>query len=134
MPDMPPGEPYVENVLERIPPKVAKTLTREQWEGLREALGATLRSPKHALDLRFVLPLYITRFYCVLILGRDVRQRVRHVLHERRRSASVAAGAAALAAAFVVLAAVTVVVLYIVKSAAGFDFFSNWHFSQWFDG
>jgi hypothetical protein len=134
MPDMPPGDPYVEHVLESIPPKVAKTFTREQWDGLRKALAVSLRSSRHAVDIRFVLPLYIARIYCVLILGKDTRQRVHHVLVERRQRVSIAAGAVVVAAGFVALAAVTAAALYVVKSAAGIDFFANWHLSEWLAG
>jgi len=127
---MPSGDPYIENILERVPKKVAKTLTPEQWEGFRTALKFIYSPTRHLLDLRFILPLYFTRIYCVLIFGKDTRERVEHVLFERRKRVAVAVGALVLAAAFVVLFGIVLLVLYILKSAAGVDLIPEWHFGD----
>ena len=72
MPEMPSGDPHIENILEKVPKKVAKTLTPEQWEGFRKALIWARSPTRHLLDLRFILPLYFTRIYCIVIFGKDM--------------------------------------------------------------
>ena len=126
MSEMPPGDPYVESVLSRVPEETARTLDPRQWEGLRTALRRSAPR-RHAVDVRFVLPLYFIRLYCVLILGRDRRGRVERVLGERRRRASRFAVAAVLAVVVVALASVVFVLLYMLKSAAGIDIFPDFH-------
>lgn len=130
MGEMPSGDPYIENILLKVPPEVAKTLTSEQWNGFREALTLSNRRSRHYLDWRFILPFYFVRLYGIFILGRDRRGRVEHVLHERRKMGKKALGAVLLAAGLAVLLSVALAVLYVLKSAAGIDLFPGAHVSD----
>ena len=130
MSQMPPGDPYVENVLRNLPDEVARTLTAEQVDGFREAMRRTRRKARHIVDLRLLIPLYFARFYCVFIFGKDRRAAVRQVLHERRRQAGLLGLAVFLAIAFLALAGLTFTILYVVKSAADINLFPG-HLSDW---
>ncbi|MFH0964480.1 MAG: hypothetical protein V2A58_10775 [Planctomycetota bacterium] len=134
MTEMPPGDPFVENVLAHVSPDVASTLTRAQWDGLRDALERSRSRSRHAIDLRFVIPLYFLRVYFVLILGKDRRRAVRGILVERRRRATRAAIALVLAFLFVFLAGLLFLSLYVLKSAAGINIFPRFHLSDWLPG
>jgi len=134
MEKMPPGDPYVENILANVPMDVARTLSAQQWDGFREALRSTTGCRQHACDLRFVVPLYFLRLYCILILGRDRRERVEHVLFERRKCVARAAGALFLAVMFVAVAVLALAGLYVLKSAAGVDILPGFHLSEWIPG
>jgi hypothetical protein len=131
MPEMPSGDPYIEGILHKVPEKVARELTPEQWEGFREALRRTRDNPRHVLDVRFVLPLYFTRLYCIFIFGKDVRERVQHVLIERRKRVFSALGALVLASCFVGLVALVLAILYVLKTVAGIDLIPDWHLRDW---
>ena len=131
MGEMPAGDPYVENVLRNVREDVARTLKPEQWQGIREALQTAHTPTRHLVDVRFVVPLYFVRLYCVLLLGRDRRRRVARILYDRRRRVGRFAAALFLAAFTVVLLAVLFLVLYVVKSAAGIDLFPNFHLGDW---
>ena len=78
-------------------------------------------STRHLVDVRFVVPLYFVRLYCVFLLGRDRRRRVARIMYDRRRRAGRFTAALVLAACAVVLLAILFLVLYVVKSAAGID-------------
>lgn len=133
MGEMPLGDPYIESILHKVPEKVARELTPEQWEGFREALRRTRDNPRHVFDVRFILPLYFTRIYCIFILGRDTRERVQHVLIERRRHAWKTLGALTVAACFVAGVAVVLGILYVVKAVAGIDLIPNFSLLKWWD-
>ena len=131
MGDMPLGDPYIEAILHNVPEKVARELSPQQWEGFREALRRARDNPRHTLDLRFILPLYFTRIYCILILGRDTRERVLHILVERRRRVFSTVGAVVLAGCFLGMLVVTLGVLYVIKTVAGIDLFPSFSFLHW---
>lgn len=131
MGEMPLGDPYIESILHRVPEKVARELTPEQWEGFREALRRARDNPRHVIDVRLVLPLYFTRIYCILILGRDTRERVLHVLVERRKHALKGLGAATIAAGFVAAVAAVLGILYVVKSVSGINLFPDFSLLKW---
>ena len=131
MSHMPPGDPFVENVLRSVPADVARILTTAQWGGLRHALKHARSRTSPVIDVRFVIPLYFVRLYAVFLLGQDRRASVARVLHERRSQASRVAVAAFLAALFVFVVVVLFLLLYVLKSAAGIDIFPNFHLFAW---
>jgi len=131
MPHMPSGDPYSENVLRHVPRDVARTLTRQQWDGFRDALRSSAKPSRHAVDVRFVIPLYFARLYFVLLIGKDRRRRVQDILSERRRRARTHAVAVFLALVFVALVAFLLLFLYALKSAAGINVFPNFHLGDW---
>jgi hypothetical protein len=131
---MPQGDPYIESILARVPADVARTLTPVQWDGFREALEQSTKSARHMVDFRCVLPLYFVRFYFIWIFGRDRRERVEHVLVERRRRMGKVMGALVMSLAMVAFLIVAFVFLYIMKSAAGIDLIPGFHLSDWIPG
>ena len=132
MNEMPSGDPQIEEILSRVPGKIAKTFTPQQWEGVREALRQTNRLPPYIVHLRFILPLLFVRLYCVMIVGKDRRERVEHILLERRRYAGRLAGAVVLAILFAILLFFALSIFYVIKSAAGVDLVPGMHFGDYF--
>jgi len=131
MSEMPSGDPYIENILAEVPEDTARTLTTEQWEGIREALRRARDNPRHFLDVRFILPLYFIRLYCIFVFGRDARERVSHLLIERRKRTMAVIGAIILSVVFVALIALALSALYIIKTLAGIDLFEDVHLRDW---
>jgi len=131
MAHMPSGDPYIENVLRHVPPDVARTLTRKQWNGFRQAMRSSAKPSRHSVDVRFVIPLYFVRLYFVLLIGKDRRRRVHDILSERRHRARRHAVALFLAVAFLVVLVFVLLVLYVLKSAAGINIFPNFHLGDW---
>ncbi len=107
-------------VVDEVPVGVRATMSEEQIKAVRDAARK-----RHAIDIRFTLPLFVTQIYFVLLIGKDTRRETVEVQREQRSRAgfhlsSFAIGV--LAAATVIAAAV---VLYVVKSRAGIDLFDG---------
>jgi hypothetical protein len=95
-------------------------MTEEQIKAVR---GAT--KSRHAIDVRFTVPLLVTQLYFVVLVGKDTRSAAVETQKERRAKAGFhasALGVGLLAALAVVAAAV---VLYVAKSRAGIDLFQG---------
>lgn len=126
-------DPFVDDVLQAVPPAVRATFTPTQVSALKESLARTRGADRsrHLVDLRFTLSLYWTRFYFVLLCGRDRRQQVRTVQAGRRAAAGqflralmvlIILGVLALGLTLLVLLG-----LYALKSAWGIDLFPDTH-------
>ena len=119
-------DPYVQSVLRRVPLDVQSTLTIEQWDGFRKALEEKER-PRHAVDVRFEIPLYFARYYFVMLLGKDRRVRSQRVLVERRSRAKRFAAAVFIASAAAVICLGALFFLYLAKCGADINLFKNSH-------
>lgn len=107
-------------VIHEVPTDVRGTMTEEQISAVRNAADR-----RHAVDVRFTVPLVFTSLYFVLLVGKDTRRNTQEVQRESRARA----GAHFSTAAIAVLAGIAVItagiVLYIVKSRAGIDLFQG---------
>jgi hypothetical protein len=105
-------------VVGAVPTEVRATMTEDQIKAVR---GAATR--RHAVDVRFTVPLLVTQLYVVLLVGRDTRSAAASVARERRARAGfhLSSFAVGVLAAIAVLGAA--VALYVVKSRAGIDLF-----------
>jgi len=118
-------EPEFSDVLERVPLEVRRSLTYEQRAAISEALRETRR--KHAIDLRFVIPLIFTQLYVCFFVGKDLRRETQIKMIDRRNNASRLAIAWALGITGLVVLGVLFVSLYVIKSKAGIDLMPNSH-------
>jgi hypothetical protein len=116
-------DPYSDEVLQSIPLEVRQTLTTEQRVAIKQALAGR----KHGVDVRFVLPLFFTQLYFVVLVGKDRRHQTHRVTYERR--AAVGRFGTAFGIAFVGIVAILIALggLYVAKSRAGVDLFPNSH-------
>ena len=120
--ERPKSDPFVEDVLKRVPNDVARTLTPRQWEGFREGLRRSLDPARHLIDLRFSIPLYFMRYYLVFILGRDQRGRVERFLQERRRWAGWVAALFLILIGLLALVGLGLLIVFLFHSASRVQF------------
>jgi len=113
---------------------VRAELTQQQLAEIRRALVAPDNLHQHSLDLRVTVPLYYRQYYFVLLGGRDRRRSTLSLELNRlnrypkwlRRSLYFAATGGMVVTGILGL----FVVLYLIKSFAGLDLFSNLHLSD----
>jgi hypothetical protein len=120
--------PYTRGVLARIDPDVLASLTEHQFRSIRDAIDASRPIRRHSIDVRGTIPLGFTRWYYVLLAGRDRRTDAREQEARRKRLLGAVAGAVVLTG--VVLVPVTVLLVlvgYAIKSFLGLDLAPDLH-------
>jgi hypothetical protein len=105
-------------VVDEVPTHVRATMTEDQIKAVRSAA-----KKRHAVDLRFTLPLGFTQLYFVFLVGKDTRRETVEVQNERRTHTRIHATTGAIAVAAAIAVIVTAVALYLLKSKAGIDLF-----------
>lgn len=121
---------FTHHVYQQIDPAVRVTFTPSQVTAIENAIRASRPYQKHPVDLRGTFPLYFMRLYFVLLMGRDKRSQTRNKEEKRRQQA---AWGSALVSVYVILSMLTPVVfaaLYLTKSLAGIDLFTELHLSD----
>lgn len=105
-------------VVDEVPTHVRATMSEDQLKAVRAAARK-----RHALDLRFTLPLGFTQLYFVFLVGKDTRREAVEVQNERRTNTRIHATTGAIAVIAALAVILTAVVLYVLKSKAGIDLF-----------
>tara|TARA_R110002012_G_scaffold45529_4_gene120925 strand:+ start:2363 stop:2773 length:411 start_codon:yes stop_codon:yes gene_type:complete len=118
-------EPNVKHMLERMPKNVANSFSEEQLTHINTALAGR-RWGKHKLDLRGTLGIGHSRFYFVLLGGKDKRDPSR--IESKIGQLTLAFGFT-LFILFSLL--VGMVLLYILKSWLGINLFENFSLGLW---
>jgi hypothetical protein len=107
-----------------IDPEILNNITPEQWTAIEKYVfsGKGKKQPK-LVDIRFVIDLVLTRFYIVLLVGKDRRTQPRsYPLSRLMKLGNIVAAVLLLLAANLMISACIVLVLYLIKSALGYDF------------
>ena len=118
-------EPNVQHMLERMPKNVADSFTDDQLFYLNAALAGR-RWGSHKVDVRGTIGLLRSRYYFVLLAGRDKRDLSRT---ESRIGKLVMAAVVAL---FLCVSLVLgLVLLYILKSWLGINLFEGFSLGLW---
>ena len=118
-------EPNVQHMLERMPKNVADSFTDDQLFYLNAALAGR-RWGSHKVDVRGTIGLLRSRYYFVLLAGRDKRDLSRT---ESRIGKLVMAAVIAL---FLCVSLVLgLVLLYILKSWLGINLFEGFSLGLW---
>ncbi len=118
-------EPNVQHMLERMPNDVADSFTDDQLFYLNSALAGR-RWGNHKVDIRGTIGLLRSRYYFVLLAGRDKRDLSRA---ESRIGKLVMAG---IVAFFLCVSVLTgLVALYILKSWLGINLFEGFSLGLW---
>jgi hypothetical protein len=110
-----------------IDPEVLDSITPEQWTAIEKYVfnKKGKKQPK-LVDIRFVIDLVLTRFYVVLLVGKDRRTQSRNYsLSKLIKLGNIVTALLLLLAANLMISACIVLVLYLTKSAFGYDFFSG---------
>jgi hypothetical protein len=99
-------------------------LTPEQWDAIHVQLQKrqARKSPK-LIDIRFGVDLIVTRFFVVLMVGKDRRKQQReNATSKLTKVGNITAAALFLISANLLLSAIILLGLYLCKSALGLDF------------
>lgn len=120
-------EPAIQNILSRMPAKIADSYTDKQLIHLKTAIGSR-NWGKHPVDLRGTLTYPFARWhiYYVILFGRNRRQ-----LTAREKQLSAFATALFILLFLLVCTAIGLLVLYLAKSYAGIDIFPNFSLGIW---
>ncbi|MEW6594393.1 MAG: 3-phosphoshikimate 1-carboxyvinyltransferase [Thermodesulfobacteriota bacterium] len=118
-------DPCIRGLLDRMPEKVAHSLSDEQLCCLRNALGAH-RGSRHKVDLRGSFGLWRWRYYYVFLAGRERRHLSRKELRMARTAKLV------FVASFLLFSTLTgVVIVYLLKSALGINLLPKHSLGLW---
>ena len=107
-----------------IDPEILNNITPEQWTAIEKYVfsGKGRKRPK-LVDIRFVIDLVVTRFYIVLLVGKDRRTQPRtYSLSRLMKLGNIITAVLLLLGANLMISACIVLVLYLTKSAFGYDF------------
>lgn len=120
-------EPAIQNILSRMPSKVADSYTDLQLIHLKTAIGSRSWG-KHPVDLRGTLTYPFARWhiYYVILFGRNRRQ-----LSAREKQLSAFMTALMILLFLLASTAMGLLVLYLAKSYAGIDIFPNFSLGIW---
>lgn len=116
---------FTQGLMKRLPADMRSSFSEEQLDALRIAFGAR-RWGRHSVDLRGTLPLGRSRFYFVLLAGRNRRDAARW-----EQELTLAAKAFGIALFLAFCGVVGLVALYLLKSALGIDIFPNYSLGLW---
>jgi hypothetical protein len=120
-PQIPPSAPLSEPIVNL---EVLDSLTPEQWTAIEKYVFNKKgeKQPK-LVDIRFVIDLVVTRFYIVLLVGKDRRTEARsYPLSQLLKLGNIVAAVLLLLGTNLVISACIMLVLYLTKAALGFDF------------
>lgn len=126
------SEAFTHFVINRIDPKIRKSLTSTQLKAIKEAVAANSPFNRHPIDIRGVVPFFFARFYLVVLMGRDRRNQVKRKELLRRRESDILANAVfylfLISPLFLLLAGA----IYLTKTELGIDLFPDSHLMDWF--
>jgi hypothetical protein len=114
-----------------IDPEILANITPEQWTAIEKyVFNAKGKKQPKLVDIRFVIDLVLTRFYIVLLVGKDRRTQARsYPLSKLIKLGNIVAAVILLLGVNLMISACIVLVLYLIKSAFGYDFLSG-HISE----
>ncbi len=119
--------------LENIKPDILAGFTAEQLAEIKAVLNQAIPKPSPKLiDLRFVVDLIISRFYVVLFVGKDRRQKNRkYVPNKIAKVGNIMAVIFILIAANLVISSFILLFAYLLKSLIGINLFPG-HLQDYF--
>ena len=116
------ADPFIESFFGKIPKDVAQTFSDAQLDAVKIAFGARSRGV-HAVDIRASIPLFVRRFYFVLLAGPEHRPSDRLALERALRPIWTFANAVAIVAFLSMFLVSLAASLYAGKRALNIDIF-----------
>jgi hypothetical protein len=107
-------------VVDDVPVDVRASMSEEQIKAVRSAARR-----RHAVDVRFTIPLLFTQIYFVMLVGTDTRRETVAVNRERRSRAGFHLSTVAIAVLSTAAVLVAATLLYVLKSRSGVNLFSG---------
>ncbi len=118
-------DPVILRLISSMPQQVQESFSEEQLAHLKLAIG-TRHWEKHAVDLRGTFKLWQTRYYYVLLLGRNHRE----VSRWQKQMSGIITTLILLV--FLMFSAVMgFLILYLVKSLLGINLFKGFSLGIW---
>jgi len=120
--------------LRRLDPAVFQSLNQIQLKEIERVLREATPQPlPKIIDLRFTLDLIVSKFYIVLLAGKDQRRSPRkHPISNRvTRIGNTTAVIILLLAINLLISVVIIVAVYLLKTIIGIDLTSGGHFSDY---
>jgi hypothetical protein len=118
--------------INKIRPQILASFNPEQITAIQDILEEAI--PKHSpkiVDLRLTVDLIISRFYLVLLVGKERRRGQReYPVRGITRIGNLIAATLLLIAINLLISAFIFLFLYLIKSALGIDLFSGEHLSD----
>jgi hypothetical protein len=110
---------------------ILSNITPEQWAAIEKiVLERRPKTNPKLIDIRFVIDVVVTRFFVVLMVGKDRRDRSRNnPITGITKLGNTLAAVVLLLGANIAISAVILLTLYLTKSALGFDLMPG-HVSQ----
>ncbi|MFK5891696.1 MAG: hypothetical protein QM504_00575 [Pseudomonadota bacterium] len=121
------SQAFTHFVINQIKPEVIRSLTKKQLQEIKSAISASTPLKRHSIDIRGVLPLFFTRLYFVLMIGRDKRHKSIKIELMRRRDSDILANILFFIVFLIPIFFLLFLALYFLKSELGIDFFSDEH-------
>lgn len=111
----------------QIPSPTLNKLDQEDWENIKLVINSAIPKPSpKIIDLRFVVDLIITRYFVVLLIGKDNRKQQRQYQVSRvTKVANVIAAILLIIGMSLLISGMTILILYLIKSALGIDLFKG---------
>ena len=122
-------KPYAERTaqdyIDRIDPYILSSFNEKQLAEIRGAIDSAIPKPAPKIvDLRFVVDLVLTRFYVVLLVGKDRRKKPRkYIPGQMARVGNTIAAIFLLIGLNLTISAFLFFGAYLIKSAFGIDLF-----------
>ena len=118
--------------LSNLDSQTLESFTNQQLEAVKDLLEQAIPKPSPKIvDLRFVIDLIFSRFYVVLFVGKDVRQKQRYYPQNKlTQIGNLFAAVVLLIGSNLVISASILLVGYLVKSGVGIDLFADRHLAD----
>jgi membrane-associated protease RseP (regulator of RpoE activity) len=113
--------------LEKIDPEILASFQPEQIEAITSILKQAIPKPSPKIvDFRFTVDLIFSRFYLVLLVGKDFRKEQREYKSRGiTKVGNIIAAIILLVATNLTISALILLIAYLFKSAIGIDFFPD---------
>jgi len=111
--------------LEKIDPYILKSFNPEQLQAITNVLNQAIPKPSPKIvDFKFIVDFVFSRFYIVLIVGKDIRKTQRqYEAHRITKIGNLIAAAILLLGINLVITALILLFAYLFKSAIGINLF-----------
>lgn len=116
-----------EYYLYQLPSVTIDKLDEQDLSHIKAVIDSAIPKPSpKIIDLRFVVDLVITRYFVVLLIGKDNRRQSRsRQVSKLTQVANTIMAILLIIAISLLISAVTMLILYLIKSALGIDLFKG---------
>jgi hypothetical protein len=117
------------DLLSRVPSHLLQGFNLHQLDRIEEIIESSLPKPSpKIIDLRVDINLFISRFYLVILVGKDCRQKKRpHTVLGLTRLANILAAIGILTGINLTVSCIIFISLYLIKSWLGINLLKDMH-------